>query len=270
MEPDNINILSDNRKLLSDLLIQCERKKVSSTYIYDFLKECTNGFSNSLVITAIDETRVYFEKVVKEFILYSYSYSSSSSYKSELDNYFSGELENDFYAYLNSGLINANNKELIPFLDKFLGFKTILSILRSNNKSISTEQVSAETNPIKGAKYAIDNSKDNNYIDIEILKEYFDPQFKQCNNSIRSDFDSFVNDLRSGLPSYTQNDITAIASIVYRSGKIHRSKKNNTFSGWLNEFSAIINRKTPTSKEGQLTSLIADLSKRFYYFSKLT
>lgn len=272
---------SVNRKLLSELLTLCEKECITSTYIYDFLKDCTNGFSNTLVSAAIDETQLYFKKVVEEYI---YAlYSNSSSNKFELDDYFSSELENDFNSFVKSGFINPNNDKLIFFLDKFLGFKIILSILRSESDTISVndsicsvndticiEEPLTEINPVKGLKYALDNTKANNYIDIDALKEYFVPEFKQGNNSIPSSFDNFVNDLRGGLPSYSQNDITAIASIIYNSGKIHRSKKNRTFRGWLKEFATIINRITPKSKEGQLTDLIADLSNRFHYFRKFT
>lgn len=103
-------------------------------------------------------------------------------------------------------------------------------------------------------------------INIEALKEYFKLQFKQQDVD-SSNFDTLINDLRGGLPSYTQNDITAIASIIYNSNKLHSSKKPATFNKWLKAFCFMINRDVPTSKPSGVKKQIKNLSGTFYYIT---
>lgn len=162
--------------------------------------------------------------------------------------------------------IEETKKEIKDFIFLYIEYyvykRFMLELINITKKELDNidESIEKQYNQIPN-----NNSKDTpNNIDIEALKEYFKLQFKQQDVD-SSNFDTLINDLRGGLPSYTQNDITAIASIIYNSDKLLSAKKPVTFNKWLIAFSSMINRDVPTSKPSGVKKQIEQLKKTFYY-----
>ena len=75
-----------------------------------------------------------------------------------------------------------------------------------------------------------------------------------------------VKDIRALLLSTpTDRQITALAKVIYDSGKLHDRMRPKTFNKWLEAFARCWNRKKPTCKPNAVVREIEDMKSNFSY-----
>ena len=243
---------------------------ISVEIIDNIISEITNEYSLVLIKELINDTK----QQIKDRITF---YIVNQKHKSEEERDMFFENFDDIFQkghddYINNEFFDINNLKLTNLFikDEFRELKFILDRLREiRDEKSGVENITISNNTsiekIVENPSIENNKKENNSIniDIEAFKAYFKVDFTTGDED--SKFKLLIDDMRGSLPSYKKKQITALALLIRKSGKIHHNKYSHTFSKWLVEFCGIINCEVPTYKENQVKNESENLKATYYY-----
>ena len=161
--------------------------------------------------------------------------------------YFSGE--------------DADQEITLPKFDLITDFLALLEYYDKLNEKLTMLQKVDEA-PVP-APVPAEKKQNGVNMQLDLLSSLF--VLKMTAGAKPTPLDLLSKDLRTNVWIYNKNQVTALASIIYQSGMLHKNTKPKTFSKWLEQFCNIIDFPLPTYRPNAVTKEFSEMKKTFEY-----
>ncbi|MFZ4414927.1 MAG: hypothetical protein ACOYOV_17705 [Bacteroidales bacterium] len=252
---NEIKMLTDRTKLFRNLL---ENKKIAMNKINYIDILFNHSTKEPFLIDYLKRERLKIDVSDEEFF-----YECNDSLKQVKLLFLKSNITfDDNNIFKNSELLIDNNDFLINSLfGYFFSARKVLKIEKALNdyKSEKTLQITdADSN---------EKSDYGKNMNLDLLNDLFIPEMTRGNKPTK--LDQLKEGLRANVCIYKAYQITALSSIIYSNGTLHKNTKPYNFIDWLKMFCEIIDYPTITNykqSSKQVKDEVFTLKNTYYYF----
>jgi len=156
---------------------------------------------------------------------------------------------------------DADQEITLPKFDLITDFLALLEYYNQLNEKLETlQRVNEASVP---APVPTEKKQNGVNMQLDLLSSLF--VLKMTAGAKPTPLDLLSKDLRTNVWIYNKNQVTALASIIYQSGMLHKNTKPKTFSKWLEQFCNIIDFPLPTIKQNAVSKEYSELKNTYYY-----